>query len=191
MTEDTLDKVGGNASVMVLTFNQKTGWIEQQYNTDINTEAYSKLRAEINKDKLYLWRIMEAYFDALHRQRATFVQVSGGRNAADLKNSPELLSIKRVFSSDQYDDSKLAPFAAQLLPAQYSVEQCRANFYPPLLLLWLRYLDIYDRAVQGLPVQVLLHRLQHPTVNKPPPKDEKEQLMQELGNQIAQGECYF
>ncbi len=191
MTEDTLDKVGGNASVMVLTFNQKTGWIEPQYNTDINTEAYAKLRAEITKDKLYLWRFMEAYFDAFHRQRDSFEQTSGGRNVADLKNSPELLNIKRVFASDKYDDTKLAPFAAQLLPPNYSVPQCRANFYPPLLLLWLRYLDIYDRAVQGLPVQVLLHRLQHPTVHKPPPRDEKEQLMQELGNQIAQCECYF
>lgn len=191
MTEDTLDKVGSNASVMVLTFNQKTGWIEPQYNTDINTEAYAKLRAEINKDKLYLWRVMEAYFDTFHRQRDTFEQTSGGRNAADLKNSPELRNIKRVFAADQYDDSRLAPFAAQLLPANYSVEQCRANFYPPLLLLWLRYLDIYDRAVQGLAVSALLHRLQHPTVSKPPPRDEKEQLMQELGNQIAQCECYF
>jgi ubiquinone/menaquinone biosynthesis C-methylase UbiE len=186
MTEDTLDKVGNNASVMVLTFNQKTGWIEQQYNTDINTEAYAKLRTEISKDKIYLWRIMEAYFDAFHRQRDSLVQASGARNVTDLKNSPELLNIKRVFTGDKYDDSQLAPFAAQLLPDKYSVEQCRANFYPPLLLLWLRYLDIYDRAVQGLTVSALLHRLQHPTVNKPPPRDEKEQLMQELGNQIAQ-----
>jgi hypothetical protein len=37
-------------------------------------------------------------------------------------------------------------------------------------------------------VAALLERLQHPTVKKPQPSDEKEMLMQELGNQIAQCE---
>jgi len=188
MTEQTLEKLCVNATRMVLGFNEKCGWVDERYNRETISAAYSRLNSEIQNDKLFLWRLMETYFDVFARQRHTFSQIYPKRDKQDLKNSEEFANLRRVFSDDNplFDDTHLSAFAAILLGPNYDLHHCRLDFYPQLILWFLRFLDIYDRSLQGYSVAAFLQRLKHPKL-KPKSRTKltkEEKLLRQIGEQL-------
>jgi hypothetical protein len=164
------------------------GWVDERYNCETISSAYLRLNSEIQNDKLFLWRFMETYFDVIAKQRHTFSQVYPKRDKQDLKNSEEFSNLRRVFCRDNplFDDTHLSAFAITLLGPNYDLNRCLLDFYPQLILWFLRFLDIYDRYLQGYSVSVFLQRLQRPKLKpKSHTKQTKEQkLLHQIGEQL-------
>ena len=68
-----------------------------------------------------------------------------------------------------------------LLGDGYDRNLARKNFYPPFLLYLLRFLDIYDKSMEGKTVEEFIIQKQNP---KPTPQSNKEKLMRRIGEEI-------
>lgn len=137
---------------------------------------------------MFLWRFMSAYFDLYMDKLDSLPNKTVNRLPKDLPNSPELKQILEFFRSNKSDFSKraaLVDVGKAVLGDQFEINSFIDNFLPPMMLLFLRFFDIYDTALEGQLVANYLSRLDQARRNpKPQPTNEQEAIKKVLGEKM-------
>lgn len=71
-----------------------------------------------------------------------------------------------------------------LLEDNFNKTQCIDHFYPQLFLYFLRFLDVYDKSLEGYTVETYLKNLEKSRENDP--KTKSDELMKELGKSVLE-----
>lgn len=146
-------------------------------------------RLKIADDKVFLWKFMSAYFDLFVEKLDVIANVTASRLPKDLPNSPELKQILAFFRSNKAEFSKresLVAVGRTVLGDKFDMDSYIDNFLPPMMLLFLRFFDIYDTALQGHRVEDYLQRLEaaRKTPRPAPPTSEEEAIKKVLGEKM-------
>eukprot|EP01122_Echinamoeba_exundans_P017064 TRINITY_DN8864_c0_g1_i2.p1 TRINITY_DN8864_c0_g1~~TRINITY_DN8864_c0_g1_i2.p1 ORF type:complete len:476 (+),score=113.90 TRINITY_DN8864_c0_g1_i2:54-1430(+) len=189
MNTENIIKLYLNAARLCLTFNEQAKWISQQYNREILFHALETLRLKIAEDKVFLWKVMSAYFDLFVEKLDSIPNKTANRLPKDLPNSPELKQIVAFFQDNKGDFSKnerLIEIGKLILADKFELESFISCFLPPMMLLFLRFFDIYDTALQGHLVEDYLQKLDHARKNPRPaqPTNEEEAIKKVLGEKM-------
>jgi hypothetical protein len=132
---------------------------------------------------------MAAYFDLFVDKLDSIPNKTANRLPKDLPNSPELKQIVSFFQDNKAEFSKnaaLVDIGKLILEEKFEMDSFISCFLPPLMLLFLRFFDIYDTALQGNLVEDYLQKLDNARKNPRPaqPTTEEEAIKKVLGEKI-------
>mmetsp|Transcript_21837 Transcript_21837/g.24377 ORF Transcript_21837/g.24377 Transcript_21837/m.24377 type:complete len:429 (+) Transcript_21837:37-1323(+) len=171
---DTLQKICENASTLCMKFNEKIGWISADYNADTIKYTYAKLQEKLKENCGLLADLAEAYFQ-IYTQQLETLSKEPARN--------ELKEIKVFWARPNLKTDAADTILKGIMGDKFTEEGMRQNFYPQLLLFYLRIFDVYDRSIQGMTVSQCINKIKNPS--PPPPKSKEEELIRDMGKEIG------
>ncbi len=132
---------------------------------------------------------MSAYFDVFVDKLDSIPNKTASRLPKDLPNSPELKQIVQFFQDSKAElakNDRLIEIGKSILADKFELDSFISCFLPPMMLLFLRFFDIYDTALQGHLVEDYLQKLDHARKNPRPaqPTNEEEAIKKVLGEKM-------
>ncbi|XP_049851492.1 uncharacterized protein LOC126326078 isoform X2 [Schistocerca gregaria] len=155
MTESVMT-IAFNSARMTLALNNKVKWIDAAYNGDVLQDAYANLVNEIKRDKKIVCELADAYFSFFSVFKSDFSTSDLAPRVDSAREPPmELLRVREFFERRRDALARhevLIRLTRKLMPSCYNFEACVSNFWPQLILFYLRFFDVYDEAMKGMSV---------------------------------------